>query len=45
MHTFQVDFESPVFAALSISCNNPEDNFHLLDKNYKVFEFIVYAHG
>lgn len=26
-YTFHVDFESPVFADLSISCNNPGENF------------------
>jgi hypothetical protein len=25
-YTFHVDFESPVFADLSISCNNPGEN-------------------
>lgn len=27
-YTFHVDFESPVFADLSISCNNPGENFN-----------------
>lgn len=26
-YTFHVDFESPVFADLSISCNNPGEDF------------------
>lgn len=33
-YTFHVDFESPVFADLSISCNNPGENFssHILNE-------------